>query len=86
MSNRPAFKNKYITVWDSNWGLSITIEKSYKDKKTDSWKKSNKFFSNELPALKEAISELEAFLKEKEEGVSQVVNDFVNDDGVEEFL
>lgn len=75
MSKQPEFKNKYVTVWDSQYGLNLVVEKSYKDKKTNEWKKSSKFFMNEAPALIEAIKEaLQHF-----DSVDKVKNAF--DDG-----
>lgn len=57
MSNKAILKNKYVTIWDGQWGKQIVIEKSYKDKKTQEWKRSNKFFENELPELISALQE-----------------------------
>lgn len=58
MSNKPAFKNKYFTVWDGKFGPTVTVEKRYHDKKTDTWKSSNKFFENEMAAFCVALKEV----------------------------
>ena len=77
MSNKPAFKNKYVTVWDGDYGKTFVVEKSYKDKKTDEWKRSNKFFENEMPALLEALKEA---MQSRSEVVQEDTNDFSDEE------
>lgn len=81
MSNKPLLKNKYVTVWDGQWGKQIVIEKSYKDKKSNEWKRSNKFFENELPELISALQEamLTLGVPSNEEAQETNTNDFDDD-------
>lgn len=84
MSNKPILKNKYVTVWPpGEYGHSIVIEKSYKDKKTQEWKRTNKFFENELPTLLEAVKEAIQALansSENDEALQNITNAFDDQD------
>lgn len=81
-SNKPILKNKYVTVWDGQWGKQIVIEKSYKDKKTKEWKSSNKFFENELPELISALQEamLTLGVPTNEQAEENIINTFDDSD------
>lgn len=45
-------------VVETEYGLTFSLSKSYKDKKTDEWKDTNWFASYDLFTLKELIDEL----------------------------
>ena len=82
MSNKPEFKNQYITIWPPNqYGRQIVIEKRYKDKKTEEWKATNKYFENELPKIFEALKEAMQHLgvPSNEEALENITNTFDDD-------
>ncbi len=62
----PLFKKKIgkvsFTIWDSNFGKTVKVEKSYKCKTSEEWKSTNSYFHNEIRSLLEGLKEVEDFL------------------------
>lgn len=63
MSNKPIANAKNggvgIAMWEGyNGNYSFTIDKRYKDKKTEEWKESKVFFKEDLIKLKGCIDEI----------------------------
>lgn len=68
MSNQPVAKfgtNIRVSAWRArNGALSFTLEKTYKDKNTNEWKKTNVWWDKDLELLLEKIKEALDFSKD----------------------
>jgi hypothetical protein len=47
-----------ISKWEKDGSFSYSLKKSYKDKKTDEWKKTDTYFDNQLISLKELLEKV----------------------------
>ena len=55
-----------ITAWKNDYGLSYTITKTYKDKKTDEWKESKYLYKSDLEKLLNILPSAVEWATEKE--------------------
>lgn len=65
--NKPSFTSKKrgveVAVWGSADRASVTIRKSYKDKKTGEYKESKSFFSSELQDLVDCVYNVQTWIE-----------------------
>ena len=70
MSNKPLnkFRDKgtCLTVWPArNGGYQIQLEKSYKTKDSNEWKKTDKYFPDELERLEKLCAQAREWIHEQ---------------------
>jgi hypothetical protein len=70
MNNKPLnkFRDKGIslTLWNSrNGGYQIKLEKSYKAKDSDEWKKTDSYFPDELERLEKLCADARRWIHEQ---------------------